>query len=128
MWRTNTKKGDSKIYAILVGRVLLPILRRWPLVLLIYLLVFGYGLTAIHFLMGKEFDTQGSIQISSSEFHSGLILPPKISEAQRYNDKRRYINYKYTQAELLGSDIVLNRAIDELKDKNIVFFHPVKIR
>jgi len=96
-----------------VETILLPILRRWPIVLLIFLVVFGAGVTMIYFSMGKKFDTQAAIHVSTIisriMYESEERLPP-------------YDLYKNTQAELFRGDIVLNRAIDELKDKNIVFF------
>lgn len=96
-----------------VETILLPILRRWPIVLLVFLMVFGAGVTAIYFMMGKKFDTQAAIHIST------IVSPIMFQSEDRLPP---YELYKNTQAELIGGDIVLNRAIDELKDKNIIFF------
>ena len=97
------------------GTLLLPILRRWYIVVFTFLVCTGIGIVAIYFSMGKKFDTEGSVRVASIDSHilykSDDKLPP-------------YQTFKNTQAALIVSDVALNRAADELKDKNLVFFGP----
>lgn len=97
--------------------LLIPILRRWYIILLIFLIVSGAGLTATYFLMGEKYDTIGSVRVSSGDtpimFETESRLPP-------------YDMFKNTQAALIGGDDALNRAADELKDSNCIFFSPTE--
>lgn len=96
-----------------VETILLPILRRWYIVLLIFLLVSGCGVSAIYFLMAKKYDTQAAV-------HVATIVPRIMYESE--DRLPPYELYKNTQAELFTGDVALNSAIDELQGKNIVFF------
>ena len=97
--------------------MLRPILRRWYIVLIIWVIVSAIGLTATYFVMGKKFDTYGSIRVSSQDtpimYETKTQLPP-------------YKMFKNTQAALIGGDISLNRAADELRDRSLVFFTPAE--
>lgn len=97
--------------------MLRPILRRWYIVLIIWVIVSAIGLTATYFVMGKKFDTYGSIRVSSQDtpimYETKTQLPP-------------YKMFKNTQAALIGGDISLNRAADDLRDRNLVFFTPAE--
>ncbi len=91
------------------------VLRRWYVVLLTLLLVSGVGISLVYFYMGKKYVTAGMIRVSTVDtpimYETEGHLPP-------------YETYKNTQATLIGQDEVLNRAADELKDKNLNFFNP----
>lgn len=94
-----------------------PILRRWYIVLIVWVIVSAIGLTATYFVMGKKFDTYGSIRVSAQEtpimYETQTKLPP-------------YKMFKNTQATLIGGDISLNRAADALRDRNLIFFSPIE--
>ena len=97
--------------------LLIPVLRRWYVVLLIFLVVSGLGLTVTYLVMGKKYDTIGSVRVSSGDapimFDTETRLPP-------------YDMFKNTQAALIGGDDALNRAADELKGNNYIFFSPAE--
>lgn len=93
--------------------LMVAVLRRWYIVLFTFLLVAGTGIALVHFFMGKKFETQGMIRISPVDtpimYETEGRLPP-------------YDTFKNTQATLIKNDMVLNRAADELKGKNLSFF------
>lgn len=98
-----------------MSEVFLAVVRRWYVVVPVFLLVTGIGLGIIYYFMGKKYDTEGAIQVST-------IVPKIIYQTE--DTAPPYMNFKNTQAAIIGRDIVLNRAADELKDKNLVFFPP----
>ncbi len=89
------------------------VLRRWYVVLLVLLIVSGAGISAVYFLMTKKYESSGMIRVSTVDtpimYEIEGRLPP-------------YDTFKNTQATLIGQDFVLNRAADELKDRNLNFF------
>lgn len=93
--------------------LLMAVLRRWYIVLFTFLIVAGTGVALVYFFMGKKFETNGMIRVSPVDtpimYETEGRLPP-------------YDTFKNTQASLIKSDSVLNRAADELKDKNLAFF------
>jgi capsular exopolysaccharide synthesis family protein len=93
--------------------LMVAVLRRWYIVLFTFLIVAGTGIALVHFFMGKKFETQGMIRISPVDtpimYETEGRLPP-------------YDTFKNTQATLIKNDMVLNRAADELKGKNLSFF------
>lgn len=99
----------------LMGNILLPVLRRWYVVLLTFLTVCVIGGVLIYYLMGKKFDTEGAIRVS-------MVVPRILYEIE--DQSAPYNPFKKTQAASIGFDSVLNRAADELKDKKIIFLNP----
>ncbi len=93
--------------------LLMPILRRWYIVMLVTLMVGGGGLAVTYFMMGKKYDTNASIQVSEGE-------NPIMYDTEGLTPS--YDRFKYTQVALIGGDDALQRAADELKDKNLIFF------
>lgn len=93
--------------------LLMSVLRRWYIVLFTFLIVAGTGVALVYFFMGKKFETKGMIRVSPIDtpimYETEGRLPP-------------YDTFKNTQATLIKDDVVLNRAADELKDKNLAFF------
>lgn len=96
-----------------VSDLLMPILRRWYIVLLVFLLIVPPGIAAIWFLVTKKYDTQASIRVSTVVPHIMYETGERLAP---------YDTFKNTQAVLISGDIVLNRAADEIKDKNLIFF------
>ena len=95
------------------SELLVSVLRRWYVVLVTFLIVAGGGISMVYFFMGEKFETKGMIRVSPVDtpimYETEGRLPP-------------YDTFKNTQATLIKDDAVLNRAADELKDKNLVFF------
>ena len=99
----------------LMSNILIPVLRRWYVVFLTFIVVCGIGGVLIYYLMGKKFDTEGAVRVS-------MVVPRILYEME--DQTVPYNPFKKTQAELIGFDNVLNRAADELKDKKSIFFKP----
>lgn len=106
-------QGDS------TKNLILPILRRWRVVLVTFILVAAVALPAVWFLFKPGQETSGAIRITP--IVSRILFDDTESERAIPN----YENFMNTQATLVASSIVLNRVADELADKNLVFFEGV---
>lgn len=106
---------DSDESEVSMSEVLAAILRRWYVVAAVFLFVAGVGFGIIYYFMGKKYDTEGAIQVST-------IVPRIMYQVE--DTPPPYMNFKNTQAAIIGRDVVLNRAADELKDKKLIFFEP----
>jgi polysaccharide biosynthesis transport protein len=104
--------GESEVS---MAEVFLAVLRRWYVVLPVFLLITGVGLGVIYYFMGTKYDTEGAIQVST-------IVPRIIYQTEEALPP--YMNFKNTQAAVIERDIVLNRAADELKGRDLAFFQP----
>lgn len=95
------------------SELLVAVMRRWYVVLFTFLIVSGAGVSLVFFFMGDKFETKGMIRVSPVDtpimYETEGRLPP-------------YDTFKNTQAALIKDDIVLNRAADELKSRNLIFF------
>jgi len=99
--------------------LLMPILRRWPIVLVTFVIACAIGVPAIWFLMGRMYETEGTIRISPIE--SRIMYSDSDSDRPMPN----YDNFVNTEARSMKDDFVLNRVADKLKDKNLKFFENV---
>ena len=99
--------------------LLIPILRRWPIVLITFFIACAIGVPAIWFLMGRMYETEGTIRISPIE--SRIMYSDLDSDRPMPN----YDNFVNTEARRMRDDFVLNRVADKLKDKNLKFFENV---
>ncbi len=91
-----------------------PIMRRWPIVALIFLVVLGVGAPIVWFLNEPKYETEGAIRISQ-------VVNPIIYESGD-NNLGNYENFMNSQAELMGSNVVLNRVADVLVGKGLYLF------
>lgn len=93
--------------------LLMPILRRWPIVLVTFLIACAIGVPAIWFLMEQMYDTAGAIRISPGV--------PRIRDDTE-DMVTNYLGFINTQADLIKSNKVLNRVADVLIGKDSLFF------
>ncbi len=95
------------------SELLVAVMRRWYVVLFSFLIVSGAGIALVYYLMGDKYETKGMIRVSPVDtpimYETEGRLPP-------------YDTFKNTQAALIKDDVVLNRAADELKTRNLIFF------
>lgn len=93
--------------------LLLPILRRWRIVLVVFLLVCAVGIPVIWLIVKPFYCATAAIRVT-----------PVISSILFSGDNSipMYKNFMYTQADLITSDKVLQRVADDLIDKNPDFF------
>jgi succinoglycan biosynthesis transport protein ExoP len=91
------------------------ILRRWYIVLLIFLIVCGIGLPAIWTMVKPVYSVTGAIRIAP-------ILADILSGEQDRGQISNYESFNNTQAEKITSNAVVQRVADDLVDKNLSFF------
>lgn len=94
------------------GLVIL-ILRRWRVVLVTFFLVCAIGIPAVRLTVKPLYQATAAIRVTpviSSILFSGENSIPM------------YKNFMYTQADLIGSDKVVQRVADELTSRDITFF------
>lgn len=91
------------------------IVRRWYLVLLIFIVVCAAGLPAIWFLLIPKSVVVGAIRVAP-------IMADILSGEQDPGDISNYESFMNTQAEIISSSRVVQRVADILKDRNLSFF------
>jgi len=91
------------------------ILRRWHLVLLIFFIMCAIGLPAIWFLIEPLYTVTGAIRVDP-------ILENIVTGETDSGGISNYQSFMNTQAILITSSQVLQRAADNLMDKNLSFF------
>ena len=92
------------------------ILRRWYIVLLIFLLVCGVGLPAIWYTVKPVYNVTGAIRVAP-------ILADILSGEQDRGEISNYENFKNTEAEKIKSNTVIQRVADDLVDRDLSFFN-----
>ncbi|UCE98826.1 MAG: polysaccharide biosynthesis tyrosine autokinase [Planctomycetota bacterium] len=91
------------------------ILRRWYIMLLIFLVTCAIGIPAIWFLIKPLYSVTGAIRVAP-------ILPNILTGEADKGEISNYQNFMNTQAEMITSTQVVQRAADNLADKNLSFF------
>jgi succinoglycan biosynthesis transport protein ExoP len=92
------------------------ILRRWYIVLLIFLLLSGIGLPAIWLMVKPVYTVTGAIRVAP-------ILADILTNEQDRGEISNYVNFKNTEAEKIKSNTVIQRVADDLVDRNLSFFN-----
>ena len=92
------------------------ILRRWYIVLLIFLLVCGVGLPAIWYTVKPVYNVTGAIRVAP-------ILVDILRGEQDRGEISNYENFKNTEAEKIKSNTVIQRVADDLVDRDLSFFN-----
>ena len=91
------------------------ILRRWYIVLLVFLVICGIGLPAIWLMVKPVYQVTGAIRVAP-------ILADILSGEQDRGQISNYESFNNTQAEKITSNAVVQRVADDLVDKNLSFF------
>jgi len=105
------EQGDEATSDMVAG-----ILRRWYIVLLIFLLMCGVGLPAIWYTIKPLYNVTGAIRVAP-------ILADILSGEQDRGEISNYENFKNTEAEKIKSNTVIQRVADNLVDRNLSFFN-----
>ena len=99
-----------------MGEMVGPILRRWYVIVLVFLLICGLGIPPVWILFQDEKETAGAIRVSP-------VIPRIIfSDSASERTMPNYDNFKNTEAGRLGNDNVLNKVADRLKPLNLAYF------
>ncbi len=104
------EQGDEATSDMVAG-----ILRRWYIVLLIFLIISGIGLPAIWLMVKPVHTVTGAIRVAP-------ILVDLLSDEQDRGEISNYENFKNTEAEKIRSNTVIQRVADNLVDRNLSFF------
>ena len=91
------------------------IMRRWYIVLLIFIMMCLVGLPSIWFLIKPLYKVTGAIRVAP-------ILENIVTGEEGKGGISNYKNYMYTQAALIASSPVVQRVADDLKDKDLSYF------
>jgi len=102
--------SDGEVRSDLVAGIL----RRWYIVLLIFLLLCGAGLPAVLFYIKPVYDVTGAIRVAPTT--------ENIVTGENEGGITNYESFMNTQAEKVTSSTVVQRVADALKDKNLPFF------
>lgn len=106
----SSEPANASISDIVAG-----ILRRWYVVLLIFLVISGAGIPAIWLLMKPSKEVTGAIRVAP-------ILMNLLSGQEEKGGISNYQNFMNTQAIMITSNQVVQRVADNLVEKNLNFF------
>ena len=102
--------SDSEVRSDLAAGIL----RRWYIVLLIFLLLCGAGLPAVWLYIKPIYNVTGAIRVAPTT--------ENIVTGENEGGITNYESFMNTQAEKVTSSTVVQRVADALKDKNMSFF------
>ena len=92
------------------------IVRRWYIVLTVFILFAGAGLPAVWFLVQPKYQATAAIRVAP--IIQSIIYKDRESEGVM----PMYDAYVNTQIELISSEPVLHRVADELANRNLLLF------
>jgi uncharacterized protein involved in exopolysaccharide biosynthesis len=91
------------------------VLRRWYIVLLVFVVMCGLGVPAIWLLIEPLYNVTGAIRVAP-------IIPNILTGEAEQGVISNYESFVYTQARLITSKKVVQWVADTLADKNLSFF------
>ena len=97
-----------------MAELIVPILRRWYVIMGTFIVVCGIGVPAIWFGMEQKYETMGAIRISP--VMSRILFNDSDSDRPMPN----YENFMNTEAGRIAGNTVLNRVATELSDKKLI--------
>jgi len=97
------------------SNLIMGVLRRWYIVLLIFFVMCAVGIPAIWFLIEPLYNVTGAIRVAP------ILANILTGEADR-GEISSYDSFMNTQAQMITSSPVVQRAADDLADKNLTFF------
>ena len=99
-----------------MAELIVPILRRWYVIMGTFIVVCGIGVPAIWFLMEQKHETTGAIRISP--IMSRILFDDSDSERAMPG----YDNFMNTEARRIAGNTVVNRVADELSGRKLILF------
>ena len=97
------------------SNILQGIMRRWPTVFLVFILVSAIGIPSIWFLVEPLYTVTGAIKVEP------IIENILTGEAEK-GGITNYQTFMNTQAILITSNQIVQRVATNLADKNLTFF------
>jgi len=108
-------ESQSEPYAENTSNIIQGILRRWHIVLLVFILICAIGIPAIWFLVEPLYTVTGAIKVEP-------VLENILTGEGDRGGISNYQNYMNTEAILIASNQIVQGAADYLADKNLSFF------
>ncbi len=108
--------GPPESHGGSIAELIVPILRRWYVIMGTFIVVCGIGVPAIWFRMEQKYDTTGAIRISP--IMSRILFDDSDSERPMPG----YTNFMNTEAKRIAGNTVLNRVADELSGRKLMLF------
>ena len=117
-------ESQSEPYAENTSTIIQGVLRRWPIVLLVFILICAIAIPAIWFLVEPLYTVTGAIKVEP-------ILENILTGEADSGGISNYQNFMNTQAILITSNRIVQGVANNLVDKNLSFFkdeptNPVK--
>ncbi len=108
-------ESQSEPYAESTSNIIQGVLRRWPIVFLIFILISAIGIPAVWFLIEPVYTVTGAIRVDP-------ILENIVTGESETGGISNYQNFMNTQAMLIISNRIVQRVATDLADKNLSFF------
>lgn len=108
-------ESSPESYGESTSNLMQGILRRWPIVFLVFILICTIGIPAILFLIEPLYTVTGAITVEP-------ILENILTGEGDRGHISNYQNFMNTQAILITSNQIVQGAADYLVDKNLSFF------
>lgn len=108
-------QSPPESYGENTSNLLQGILRRWPIVFLIFILICAVGIPAIWFFIEPLYTVTGAIRVAP-------IIENIVTGESESGGISNYQNYMNTQAVIITSRPVVEGVADDLVDKNLSFF------
>ncbi len=108
-------ESQSEPYAENTSNLLHGVLRRWPVVFLVFILICAIGIPAIWFLIEPLYTVTGAIKVEP-------ILENILTGESDKGGITNYQSFMNTQAILMTSNRIVQGVADDLADKNLSFF------
>ncbi|HOV76788.1 MAG TPA: polysaccharide biosynthesis tyrosine autokinase [Sedimentisphaerales bacterium] len=90
--------------------------RRWPIVVVVTLLIMAVGLPGVWFLVEPVYIVQGLVRVKP-------VVPGILDNTPSPDELSNYVQFVHTQALLLMSDEQrLQKIVDDLAGRNLAFF------
>ncbi|MHC4533295.1 MAG: polysaccharide biosynthesis tyrosine autokinase [Planctomycetota bacterium] len=108
-------ESQSEPYAENTSNIIQGILRRWHIVLMVFILICAIGIPAIWFLVEPLYTVTGKINVEP-------IIENILTGEGEKGGISNYQSYMNTKAILITNNHIVQRAADKLADKNLSFF------
>ncbi len=96
--------------------LIIGVLRRWYIVLLVFLVMCAIGVPAIWLSIKPLYTVAGRIWVHP-------VLPNILTGDSDQGEISNYYNFMNTQAQMITSARVVQRAADQLAERNLAFFN-----
>lgn len=104
---------DKETEGAAIGDLIRGLIRRWPMILIISLVILIPGLSFIWFVIKPGYETKGAIEVTAPQTIIFTIQDESVSDSQ---------TFMRTEAAKIASPPVLNRAADTLAKKQLDIF------